>query len=49
MSCQDCKWANEYIAWWWFPHFDPTCSKGHAIDLDKKYCEDFEQIGRLSR
>lgn len=48
-KCCDCKFANEYAASWWFPHFDPKCSKGHSCNPDKHACCDFEMIGRLSR
>ena len=47
MKCYDCRYATEYPCWYWFPWFDPRCSKGHQIGYED--CEDFEQIGRLSR
>lgn len=49
MICESCRFANEYIAWWWYPHFDPSCLKGHGIFEQKEECGDYEQIGRLSR
>lgn len=49
MICEDCRFADEYIAWWWYPSCNPTCLKGHGIFKNKEECENFEQIGRLSR
>ena len=48
-TCKDCKFANEYIAWWWYPHYTPTCLKGHPLSENKIACLDFQLIGRLSR
>lgn len=47
--CCDCKFANEYVAYWWFPYFDPSCSKGHSCFPNKDACCDFQIDGRLSR
>ncbi|MBQ2654049.1 MAG: hypothetical protein IJF83_10875 [Methanobrevibacter sp.] len=49
MICQDCRYADEYLCWWWYPHYQPTCLKGLAIYKERCACEMFEQIGRLSR
>lgn len=48
-TCANCKYANEYLAYWWYPHFKPTCTKGHSCFENKSACADFELIGRLSR
>lgn len=48
-QCSDCKFANEYVAYWWYPYFDPTCSKGHGCNVNKGACSDFKLIGRQSR
>ena len=47
-QCYDCKFADEYLAWWWYPYMDPTCMKGHGMNSNEN-CLDFEQVGRLSR
>jgi len=41
-TCTYCKNANEYIAWWWYPYYRPTCLKGHSLKRDKSKCKDFE-------
>ena len=48
-KCSDCKFANEYVAYWWYPYFTPTCLKGHSCNADKQACSDFKLIGRQSR
>ena len=48
-TCSACAFANEYVAYWWFPYFDPSCSKGHSCNPNKDACRDFKMIGRLSR
>ena len=48
MICQDCQYADEYLLPYWYPHYDPTCLKGHSMN-GKLECEDFKLIGRLSR
>ena len=48
MICQDCRFADEYLLPYWYPHFNPTCLKKHNMK-NKEECKDFEQIGRLSR
>ena len=48
-TCADCKFADKYVAYWWFPHFDPMCSKGESCSSDKTACAKFQLIGRLSR
>ena len=48
-TCANCKFADEYVAYWWFPYIDPTCSKGHSCSATKSACADFQLIGRLSR
>lgn len=47
--CRECKFANEYLLYWWYPYFDPTCLKGHSCAPEKHACADFQLIGRLSR
>lgn len=47
-QCYDCKYARKYVAWWWFPYYDPICDAGEHMNK-KEQCERFEQIGRLSR
>ena len=47
-ECYECRYANEYIAWWYFPYFDPTCSLGLPMGIDEE-CECFKRIGRRSR
>ena len=47
-ECYECRYATEYLAWWWFPYFDPTCLKGLEMDKEEE-CGCYEQIGRLSR
>lgn len=47
-DCYNCKYADEYMAYWWYPKYDPSCSLGNQMDIDNE-CECFEQIGRLSR
>lgn len=48
-TCANCKFANEYVAYWWYPHIDPACSKRRAIAYDKPACGEFELMGRMSR
>ena len=47
-DCYNCKHANQYLLPYWYPHFAPTCLKGHCMNCEDT-CEDFELIGRLSR
>ena len=47
-ECYNCKHADEYVAYWWFPYYAPTCSKGLPMNT-YEHCLDFKQIGRLSR
>jgi hypothetical protein len=47
-ECHNCKFADEYLCWWWYPHFNPTCVKGLMMNKEDE-CEEFRQIGRLSR
>ena len=47
-ECYECRYANEYLAWWWFRICDPTCLKGLPMNV-KTECKDFKQIGRRSR
>ncbi len=48
-TCQHCRFANEYLLWYWYPYCKPTCSKGHPLNKDSCSCFDFELMGRLSR
>lgn len=47
-ECYDCQYADEYLAWWWYPHYPPTCLKKNCMNV-KTECKDFELIGRRSR
>lgn len=47
-ECYDCKYANEYLAWWWFRICDPTCLKGLPMNTEYE-CKKFIKIGRGSR
>lgn len=47
-ECYDCKYANEYLAWWWFRLYNPTCMLGNPMNV-KGECKDFRLIGRNSR
>lgn len=47
MKCRDCKYADEYLCWWWYPYYDPTCLKGHSIPQTD--CEDYVKLGRDCR
>lgn len=49
MICQNCKHANYYVAYWWFPWLPPKCSISKMSIKSDDTCEFFEQIGRLSR
>ena len=48
-SCQDCKYADYYPAYWWYPHLEPYCQKGHGLCRIDRICSDYEKIGRDSR
>lgn len=48
-KCCNCAFANEYLLPYWFPYYNPTCSKGHACKPDKDACKDFKLIGRHCR
>ena len=48
-SCTNCKYADLYIPYFTYPFFDPYCSKKHGLCMVTKVCEDYVQIGRLSR
>ena len=43
----DYEMANEYLLWYWYPYYRPTCLKGHSIPQTE--CLEFELIGRRSR
>lgn len=45
-TCANCEYANEYIAYWWYPYLDPTCSKGRSINPNKPACSDFRLMNR---
>ena len=47
-ECYHCRFADEYLAWWWYRICDPTCSKGLPMNT-YEHCLSYEQIGRLSR
>ena len=47
-ECYDCKYADEYLAWWWFRIYNPTCMLGNQMNV-KEECKDFQLIGRNSR
>ena len=49
MTCQDCKHANYYPAYWWYPWLDPYCEIHKVRCVVDMECCDFELIGRLSR
>lgn len=48
-QCQNCKYADEYIPLWAYPHIDPRCSIHHRKITLNDTCDDFKLIGRLSR
>lgn len=47
-QCEECKWANQYLLWYWFPYFNPTYSKGLPMNIEGE-CDCFNLIGRRSR
>lgn len=48
-TCANCKYADEYLCWWWRPYYDPTCMKGHSIHPDKHACRDFVMMNQDRR
>ena len=46
MDCYTCRYANEYLLGYWYPYFNPTCSKGYPLGC---LCGEYEMIGRNSR
>ena len=45
-TCSDCRYANEYIPGWIYPHGDPRCSRHHRNITPGTYaCKDFQGVG----
>lgn len=47
--CRDCKHANYYVVYWWYPWLDPKCEISKVSVKPEDSCKFFEQIGRCSR
>lgn len=48
--CANCKYANYYPTYFWFPFLNPACQKTKmSIEPEQPACAEFELIGRLSR
>jgi len=49
MTCENCKHACYYAAYFWYPWLDPKCEITKMSICPDDECDLFEQIGRLSR
>ena len=43
--CQDCKYANYYVAYFWYPWLDPKCSIKKISIKPCDSCENFRGMG----
>lgn len=48
--CANCKHANYYQSYYWFPFLNPACCiTKKKVEPNQTACENFELIGRLGR